>query len=123
MNKKILIPMIIVILVVIVSIILLYVINSQRTVQIYKKNFPVLISNEESDRIIEFYNNTEKDPLEQNEMVDLIVIDEITLKVNDGNKIGFSKSYEDYANFYRIDGESYLIKISKEFQDYIFSII
>lgn len=122
MNKQILIFISIGILVLIVSIILLYAINSQRVVQIYKKNFPVLISNEESDRIIEFYNNTEKDPLEPNEMVDLVVIDEVTLKVNDGNKIGFSESSEDYANFYRIDGESYLIKISKEFYNYIFSI-
>ena len=57
------------------------------------------------------------------EMVALIVIDEISLKFNGGNKIGFNESSESYANFYRADGESYLIKISEKFHDFIFSII
>ena len=61
--------------------------------------------------------------LEDKEMVALIVIDEISLKFNGGNKIWFNESSESYANFYRADGESYLIKISEEFHDFIFSII
>ena len=55
-------------------------------------------------------------------MVALIVIDEIPLNFNGGNKIGFNESSESYVNFY-VDGESYLIKISEKFHDFIFSII
>lgn len=61
--------------------------------------------------------------LEDKEMVALIVIDEIPLNFNGGNKIGFNESSESYVNFYRVDGESYLIKISEKFHDFIFSII
>lgn len=83
---------------------------------------PILINSEENYKIMKFYNNTEKAPLKSSEMVDLGIIGEVVLKVNDGNTISLDKGSASYA-YLKNKELGYLIHISSEFHDYIFSII
>ena len=122
MRKKILIP-IIVIIVLILSVIVLFAINSSRDVQVYKRNLPVLISNEENDKIMEFYNKENKGTIPEEATVDLAIVGEIVLKFNDGNTLSLDESSKSYAYLNNEAGEGYLIQISSEFHNYVFSII
>lgn len=122
MKKKILIPIIVIILL-ILAIIGLYAVNSTRDVQVHKGNIPVLISNEENDKIMEFYNNTNKGTIPTEAMVDLAIVGEIVLKFNDGNMLSLDENSISYAYLNNEEGEGHLIQISSEFHDYIFSII
>ena len=122
MKKKILIFILIIMLIVILGIVIFYVINSFRKVQVYKGKIPILITSEENDKIMEFYNKTEKEPLKSNEMVSLAIMGEVMLKFNDGNTLSLDENPTNYA-YLKNEKQEYLIRISSEFHNYIFSIV
>ena len=99
--------------------------NNERIVELFYKdvsnNFSVkfkkikLTSNQE-EKIIEFYKNTDT---KTTQYLDLAFLGSIKLKFSDGNTITMDENDDCYAMY----NNEYIIKISREFKNYILDII
>lgn len=77
------------------------------------------LTQEEKEKIIEYYNKTKKRKLSPNEMVELAFLGTIDLEFSDGNSIAMDDNDDNYAVF----NKDFTIKISQSFKDYILTLI
>lgn len=77
------------------------------------------LTEEQQNKIINFYKSTDLSNLPPDKQVDLEIIGIITLEFSDGNSIAVDNNGDEYASL----NHKKIIKISKEFKQYILNII
>lgn len=77
------------------------------------------LTEEQQNKIINFYKSTDLSNLPPDKQVDLGIIGIITLEFSDGNSIAMDDNGDEYASL----NHKKIIKISKEFKQYILNII
>lgn len=78
----------------------------------------IKLTSEQEDKIINYYKNT--NTKKSKDSVDLAIVGVIKIKFSNGDQISIDDNNDSYE-YYKRSG--YIIRISKEFKDYLLNLI